>query len=254
MLITPQYNNIVFKPMITFRFDDGFEHDFTNAFPAMKSRGIRGSFYPITGRMNTAGYVTSEQIKEMARAGNEIGSHTHDHANMTTLSDEDILNELIVSKTLIEEATEKEVYSITPPNHGYDERIDRLCHGVYEFVSIRPEGHSASQSMQHYTRYGTQRNTTTQTISKRSAELLKSFVDEAIEKKVWLIMHTHKIVDVPPLEEGNYDLSLETFEELLDYVNTLRPHDLDVVTIKEGARRVQGIISPNISKIDAYYE
>ncbi len=262
MLIPPtSQNNAIYqkmmKPMITFRFDDGFVEDYDNAFPALKAAGMRASFYPISGRFGESASLTEEQVREMAHAGQEIGSHTHQHIDLTSETfenDEDLMDELIKSKTLIEEATGKEVYGITPPNHGYNERIDRFIHGVYEYSSVRPENHSASQSMQYYTRYGTQRNTTTQTISRREIDRLKDFVDETIEKKVWTIMHTHKIDDVPPLEEGAYDLSLETFLQLLDYINTKRPHEVDVVTIREGVRRVQGIPDPNLMSDDAYYD
>ncbi len=68
------------KPIIL-TFDDGYDDNYTNAFPTLKDFGFTGTFFVITGRAdsNAAGYLTWAQIEEMAATGMEIGGHSLDH-------------------------------------------------------------------------------------------------------------------------------------------------------------------------------
>jgi peptidoglycan/xylan/chitin deacetylase (PgdA/CDA1 family) len=238
-------------PMLSFRFDDGFLEDYTITMPALRDRGLKGSFYPISLSVvnGTTGRMNAEQIKEIAYSGSEIGSHTHTHYSLPTLTDEQLVFELVESKRLLEEWTQKEVVSLAPPGHGYDARVARFAHGVYEFVNLSP----VATGKPDYSYYGYQRNTATKRMSNTTFANLKALIDEAIEKNVWLTLQTHRVLDVPFGEEGNGHMALSVFVEMLDYVNTLRPQSLDVVTIKEGSRRVQAHVDPRISNLDGYF-
>jgi peptidoglycan/xylan/chitin deacetylase (PgdA/CDA1 family) len=59
-----------------------------------------------------------------------IGSHSHLHYNLATLSDEDIKTELTISKKLLEEATKKPVDQLAYPDGSYDERVKRIAESV----------------------------------------------------------------------------------------------------------------------------
>ncbi len=69
------------KPIII-TFDDGYDDNYTNAFPALKEFGFTGTFFIIAGRAdgNAAGYMTWQQIQELEATGMEIGNHSVDHA------------------------------------------------------------------------------------------------------------------------------------------------------------------------------
>ena len=71
------------KPIIL-TFDDGYEDNYHNAFPALKARWHDGTFFIITdfAAEQRPGYMTWPQIQEMAAAGMEIGSHSRDHPNL----------------------------------------------------------------------------------------------------------------------------------------------------------------------------
>jgi peptidoglycan/xylan/chitin deacetylase (PgdA/CDA1 family) len=68
------------KPIIL-TFDDGYDDNYTNVFPTLKDYGFPGTFFIITGRpdSNAWGYMTWDQILEMANNGMEIGSHSTTH-------------------------------------------------------------------------------------------------------------------------------------------------------------------------------
>lgn len=76
------------KPIIL-TFDDGYADHYTNVFPTLKDFGFTGTFFIITqfADQGANGYMTWEQIQELAANGMEIGTHTIDHrANLAGLS------------------------------------------------------------------------------------------------------------------------------------------------------------------------
>ncbi len=60
-------------------FDDANEDNYTNAFPLMQKYGFTGVLYVPYDYIGTPGYLTVENIKEMAAAGWEVGSHSLTH-------------------------------------------------------------------------------------------------------------------------------------------------------------------------------
>src|SRR5258708_785261 len=74
------------RPIII-SFDDGNEDNYTNAFPSMKKYGFTGVLYIVGGYIDQPNYLTTAQIKEMAAAGWEVGSHSMTHHNLTVMDD-----------------------------------------------------------------------------------------------------------------------------------------------------------------------
>ena len=69
------------KPVLL-SFDDTDLGQYTVGFPEMKKYGFKGLFFIMTVSIGRPHYMTREQIKELADAGNIIGSHTWDHHNV----------------------------------------------------------------------------------------------------------------------------------------------------------------------------
>jgi peptidoglycan/xylan/chitin deacetylase (PgdA/CDA1 family) len=72
------------KPVIL-TFDDGYADAYTTVYPLLKAYHLTGTFYIITGKVGQPGYLTWDQIKEMAANGMEIGAHTITHPYLTKL-------------------------------------------------------------------------------------------------------------------------------------------------------------------------
>jgi peptidoglycan/xylan/chitin deacetylase (PgdA/CDA1 family) len=66
-------------PAVVLTFDDGGISAFTHAAPILESHGLRGVFFITTDRIGTAGFLTSDQIRELARRGHTVGSHSCSH-------------------------------------------------------------------------------------------------------------------------------------------------------------------------------
>lgn len=113
---------------VALTFDDGWQDNYTNAFPVLKELGIKATIFIIPsciGQMSTAattpagdrGYphLTREEILEMARAGIEFGSHTMSHAWLHQIPEEEVKAEIDTAKREIENLVQKPCWTIAYP-------------------------------------------------------------------------------------------------------------------------------------------
>ena len=89
---------------VAITFDDGCESDWIVAAPLLSQRGFGGTFYVVStwvGRRR--GYATVEQLRQLAAAGFEIGSHSATHAMLTDVSPAGLRREIAESKRALED-------------------------------------------------------------------------------------------------------------------------------------------------------
>lgn len=84
-------------------FDDGHASDYTEVFPALTELGLRATFFVVPTLVDTNGYVTWTQLREMVAAGMEVGSHSLTHPFVDRLDEAGIRREFGESKLRIEE-------------------------------------------------------------------------------------------------------------------------------------------------------
>jgi peptidoglycan/xylan/chitin deacetylase (PgdA/CDA1 family) len=95
------------KPfMIT--YDDTDDDQFNIAYPEMEKYGFKGVYFIMTVSLNRPKYMTREQIKQLADAGNVVASHTWDHHLFTQYkTPEDWATQVDKPKKQIEDITGK---------------------------------------------------------------------------------------------------------------------------------------------------
>ena len=86
-------------------FDDGRSDGYTQAFPILQQLDLVATFYVITGRMGDSSSLSASQLRSMAAAGMEIGSHSVGHVRLTTTSLTSALQQLSGSAAAIAAAT-----------------------------------------------------------------------------------------------------------------------------------------------------
>jgi peptidoglycan/xylan/chitin deacetylase (PgdA/CDA1 family) len=104
-------------------FDDGTD-DHYRAAGVLTDLGLSGVFFVVTGKLDIPGRLTSTQVKEMARAGHRVGSHTVTHARLPETSDDELAYELKESKRALEEMLDTSVDWLAPPGGLFDARMN----------------------------------------------------------------------------------------------------------------------------------
>ncbi|MBV9080968.1 MAG: polysaccharide deacetylase family protein, partial [Elusimicrobia bacterium] len=102
------------KPVLI-TFDDGYQNNYTEAFPILRDFGFRATLYVV---VQTVGWdnkwhnpasetripmVSWAQLKEMKDAGWEIGSHTMNHPNLEKTELKEVKREVEKSRAVIAE-------------------------------------------------------------------------------------------------------------------------------------------------------
>jgi Predicted xylanase/chitin deacetylase len=107
---------------VVITFDDGYKDNFYNAFPIMKKYHFIGTVFMITGDINNVkdGYLSVQQIKEMARYGISFEPHTVTHRYLSALSYISQYRELNDSKKYLEQLLGKKCYYMAYPFGAYN--------------------------------------------------------------------------------------------------------------------------------------
>jgi peptidoglycan/xylan/chitin deacetylase (PgdA/CDA1 family) len=102
------------RPMLI-TFDDGHLNNYTTAFPIMQKYGFTGVLYIVGNYVGVADYLNADQIKEMAAAGWEVGSHSMTHSDLTALEPQRQRMEVVDSKDFLEKTLGVPIKSIAYP-------------------------------------------------------------------------------------------------------------------------------------------
>jgi peptidoglycan/xylan/chitin deacetylase (PgdA/CDA1 family) len=76
------------KPVMI-SFDDTRLDQYTVALPELNKYKFKGVFFIMTVSLGRPGYMSREQVKQLADEGHAIGSHTWNHKNVKTYTEED---------------------------------------------------------------------------------------------------------------------------------------------------------------------
>ena len=93
--------------MIT--FDDSRADQFTAALPELNKHGFKGVFFIMTVALNKPGYMTREQVKQLADENHTIGSHTYDHKNVKKYTPDDWVEQIQKPSQQLQSITGKPV-------------------------------------------------------------------------------------------------------------------------------------------------
>ena len=77
--------------------------------------------------------MNKNDISEWLKNGMSIGSHTHNHLNLTTLSDKDLTTELNFSKKYLEDTFSIQIHDFCYPYGKVNSKVYQKIKEIYKF-------------------------------------------------------------------------------------------------------------------------
>lgn len=112
------------KKTVAITFDDGPNNNTLSVLQTLKENHAKATFFMVGNMMNSH----KEIVKQVLENGNEIGSHSYDHSNLTKLSNEELKNNLSLTESVYNEITNEKLSLLRPPygsiNSDVKESVD----------------------------------------------------------------------------------------------------------------------------------
>lgn len=111
------------EPCVVLTFDDGCETDLIAATPILHERGFGATCYLTVDFLDTRGFLSRAQARELAASGIEIGCHSMSHAFLSDLDDVGLAREIVESKDCLEQICGVRIRSFSCPGGRFDDRV-----------------------------------------------------------------------------------------------------------------------------------
>jgi peptidoglycan/xylan/chitin deacetylase (PgdA/CDA1 family) len=213
------------RGIVTLTWDDGVASQYTGAFPIMKKYGLTGTFYLISGFLNTDFYMTTAQAAEIKAAGNELGGHTIDHPDLTTVTAAQLQTELQQSQTDLQNIFGGSFTDFATPFGAYNDTVITAIQQYYTSHRTVDRGFNSKDNFDIYRLKIQQVDNTT------TAANITAWINEAKATNTWLILMYHQ-VDNPTdaLSISSSDLDAE--------YNIIKNSGLPVLTMQQALDEV----------------
>ena len=112
------------QSMVALTFDDGPSYESTKIIvDTLKKYNARATFFVVGQNITSNNTKNREILKQSAKNGNEIASHTYDHKDLRKLSVSGIQEELSKTNKLIKEVTGKAATLLRPPYGAINDTV-----------------------------------------------------------------------------------------------------------------------------------
>jgi peptidoglycan/xylan/chitin deacetylase (PgdA/CDA1 family) len=111
-------------------FDDGRQSDHRLALPILQRMGLHATFFVVTDWIDRPGFLSRAEIRELAAAGMEIGSHTASHRFLSELPEPEVRGELAASRAVLQDLTGRPVPFLSLPGGRGSRQAFRIAREV----------------------------------------------------------------------------------------------------------------------------
>lgn len=111
------------KKSLIITFDDGWKNQYQNAFPVLKKYKFPATFFVVVNYIGGSNFMDWKELKELLKAGMEIGSHTIDHPNLRGLSEKHLKYEVQNSKIILEKGLGQKIIVFDYPYGAFDSKV-----------------------------------------------------------------------------------------------------------------------------------
>jgi peptidoglycan/xylan/chitin deacetylase (PgdA/CDA1 family) len=175
------------EPLVSLTFDDGWESIHTNALPLLEKYGMVSTQYIISGYLGqSSGYMSVQDVYDFLAEGSEIGSHTVDHLDLTSLPIAKAQYELSQSKH------DLGVCFATPTDYAmpygtYTQTTTSLTSSLYQTARSTDTGYNFPADFEPY-------QLKVQNVQQNTTEAqIKTWLTTAKLNNLWLILVYHQV-------------------------------------------------------------
>jgi len=141
---------------VVISFDDGYVNNYTEAFPVLRDFGFRATIFVVVQTVGWENHwhdpkleerismITWAQLKELQRAGWEIGSHTMGHPHLTELPLDNVSDEMVRSRKIIGDFLDETPETFAYP-YGNGEDVQDIRDAAKKCRIPDCRGHSCGQ-------------------------------------------------------------------------------------------------------------
>lgn len=119
--------------------DDGYEDNYTYAYPILKKYNFKATIFLITDAVDKDKFLKINQIKEMRDILN-FQSHTITHPILTKIKEKELEYELKTSKEKLEALTGEKVNGLAYPEGYYNQKVIDKASKYYKYAVISGGG------------------------------------------------------------------------------------------------------------------
>jgi peptidoglycan/xylan/chitin deacetylase (PgdA/CDA1 family) len=217
------YNPIGFsRPLLSLTFDDGYDNEYTQAFPLLNKYGLSSTQFIITDVLNTQGYMTNAQVLSMYKAGNEIASHTVTHNDLTKETQAQLLSEMAPSQSILQSIIGAPVTDLAYPYGTYNSSVVSAAQAVYAAARGVEDGFNSKDNYNLYNiKAQNVYNTTT-------ASQISDWIYQAKLTNTWLVLVYHSVN--PDTSAGIYNVTPSQLDQQL---SAIQSSGIKVETMKQ---------------------
>ena len=115
------------KPRIALTFDDGPSASWTPVLlDVLKERSVKATFFLIGTNVEKGD--NAEIVRRMKEEGHLIGNHTYHHVEITRVSDETAMKEILMTNEVIQNITGEPVEYMRPPFGAWQKVLEERLH------------------------------------------------------------------------------------------------------------------------------
>jgi peptidoglycan/xylan/chitin deacetylase (PgdA/CDA1 family) len=117
------------RGLVGLTFDDGYTDYLEHALPVLQRHGMTSTLYVVAGRLGDSnrwddgprlGLVDADQVRAVAAAGQEVGSHTMTHPHLAGMAADALAAEVGQSRAVLQEVLQAEVAGFCYPYGEFD--------------------------------------------------------------------------------------------------------------------------------------
>lgn len=216
-VVSDDYNMSTFayqgfsNPIITITDDDGYASFNQYGLPLLKQYGFNSTDYIITEDPERgSAYVNDSMIKDLYNSGQEIGSHSITHPDLSTLSSSQLDTELGGSQTYLQNLLGTPVPNFAAPYGSYNQQVLDIAKKYYRSFRTVDSGYNAKNNFDPY-------HIMVQNLhSDTTLAEFQSWVDEAKATNTWLVLVYHQVN--PDTASGTYNTYPTDFDAQLNII------------------------------------